>query len=107
MEYETTIELNLSTREDAIELTLTLQYEWCNDGIGSYEYWGSKEYDHGTDYVEINEVTYDKAGFTEAEIAEIDLTIEDQMSSLATEIEQNQPQENDDYDDYDPYDYDR
>ena len=72
MEYNTTIEVNLSTRPDSIELTLSLEYEWCNDGIGHYEYWGACGYDHGTDYVEINQVTYDKAGFTAEEIADID-----------------------------------
>lgn len=25
--------------------------KWENDGIGSYEYWGFREYDHGHDYL--------------------------------------------------------
>ena len=25
---------------------------WGNDGIGAYEYWGAKGFDHGTDYIE-------------------------------------------------------
>lgn len=104
MEYNTTIEVNLSTRPDSIALALSLEYEWCNDGIGSYEYWGSVEYDHGTDYVDINEVTYDKAGFTPEEIAEIELTIEEHLSSLTDEIAKQRPQANEDYDEYDTYD---
>lgn len=31
--------------------------EWENDGIGHYEYWGSKEYDAGHDYAVVTDYT--------------------------------------------------
>lgn len=34
------------------DLTVSVEYEVSNDGIGSYEYWGAKCYDAGTDYAE-------------------------------------------------------
>ena len=33
--------------------------EWSNDGIGYYEYWGSKEYDAGHDYAEVTDYAID------------------------------------------------
>ncbi len=109
MNYETSLTVELTTRPEPIELTLSLEYGWCNDGIGSYEYWGSTGYDHGTDYVEIENYSYDKDGFTDAEIAEIELTIDKSFGSLTAEIEKQKPLKNEDYDEYDPYDieYDR
>lgn len=43
-----------------------------NDGIGSYEYWGAKGYDHGTNYAEIEDngpykIGVDLSGYTEDE----------------------------------------
>jgi len=32
-----------------LEINVT---SWWNDGIGEYEYWGSKEFDKGRDYIE-------------------------------------------------------
>ncbi len=29
---------------------INIEYEWENDGIGSYEYWGAKGFDAGNDY---------------------------------------------------------
>ena len=30
---------------------------WGNDGIGPYEFWGARGYDHGRDYVDEFEIT--------------------------------------------------
>jgi hypothetical protein len=109
MNYNTTIEIELSTRPEPFQLDISVDYEWCNDGIGSYEYWGSVGFDSGTDYIDVSNVTYDKTQFTEQEIAEIELTIDSTVDSIKTEIERNNPKENEDYDECDPYDieYDR
>jgi hypothetical protein len=37
-----------------IEVLVT--YHWDNDGIGHYEFWGSKCYDAGSAYVEIDDI---------------------------------------------------
>lgn len=39
----------------------------CNDGIGSYEYMGHREYDAGEDYADIDEITWDKSEYTDKE----------------------------------------
>lgn len=35
-----------------------------NDGIGSYEYFGFKGYDNGTDYLHLEEINWDKSLYT-------------------------------------------
>jgi len=42
------------------------------NGIGPYEYWGSKEYDKGDIFLDVNEIIYDKKGLTEEEIKQIE-----------------------------------
>lgn len=45
--------------DDALILDVTVEFEaqptWDNDGIGTYEFWGYKEYDNGKDYVTLEE----------------------------------------------------
>jgi hypothetical protein len=36
-----------------------------NDGIGSYEYFGARGYDSGTDYLYLEELNWDKSLYTE------------------------------------------
>lgn len=36
-------------------MSVEFDVEWSNDGIGSYEYWGSKEFDAGNDYAEVSD----------------------------------------------------
>ncbi len=33
-----------------------VEYHWENDGIGSYEFWGGKGFDYGSDYPEIDDI---------------------------------------------------
>ena len=40
------------------EIKIEFDYTISNDGIGHYEFWGAPGYDAGTDYMEIDEVTY-------------------------------------------------
>lgn len=39
------------------EIEARVDFSVQNDGIGSYEYWGFKGYDAGTDYIEVEDVT--------------------------------------------------
>lgn len=50
--------------------------QWENDGIGSYEYWGSREYDKGRDYVSFEQngyPTWDKSKHNDDENEAIEL----------------------------------
>lgn len=38
------------------EIKVEYDYHWDNDGIGAYEYWGAKCYDHGMDYVKVEDI---------------------------------------------------
>jgi uncharacterized protein RhaS with RHS repeats len=48
-------------------LTIIYTKERCNDGIGSFEFWGSKYYDSGIDYWEVEIVGWNKDAFNDAE----------------------------------------
>jgi len=47
-----------------IEIELECSVVSCNDGIGSYEYWGSREYDAGENYADIDDIKWDKSKYT-------------------------------------------
>ena len=53
--------------ENDIEVLLECSIISENSGIGSYEYWGSQEYDAGEDYLIVEEMTWDKTLYTEEE----------------------------------------
>lgn len=42
---------------EEVRIDVEFEYHIKNDGIGWYEFWGSKEYDAGTNYPEIDEIT--------------------------------------------------
>lgn len=48
--------------DDAILLFVNVEFEaepqWENDGIGGYEFWGSREYDMGKNYVSLEQNGY-------------------------------------------------
>jgi hypothetical protein len=48
------------------------------DGIGPYEYWGSKGYDKGDICIDVNEIIYDKKDLTAEEINQIEEYFESQ-----------------------------
>ena len=48
------------------------------NGIGHYEYWGSKGHDKGDLFLDVNEIIYDKKGLTEEEIKQIEEYFESQ-----------------------------
>lgn len=68
------------------DLRVTFTKEWCNDGIGHYEFWGSKGYDSGTDYWEIDNIEWDKSQWTDAENKVIEEYINCHLEELIEEI---------------------
>jgi hypothetical protein len=54
MKFTTWITLDEDFNEMDIEVEVTYSLE--NTGIGGYEYWGSKEFDKGQDYIEIEDI---------------------------------------------------
>jgi hypothetical protein len=63
MRIETSIELpNIGEVVFFADLS---EFSIENDGIGSYEYWGHKCYDRGTDYLQLEEIHWDKSLYSE------------------------------------------
>jgi hypothetical protein len=48
--------IELPEQFDVPEIEVEVEYEIGNDGIGSYEYWGSQGFDSGTDYADIQDI---------------------------------------------------
>jgi len=84
---------DLYIKELDLDVELDCRLISCNDGIGSYEYWGSKEYDKGEDYLDIDEMTWDKTLYTEEENNIIDQYIKDNRDKITEKALK----------DYDPY----
>lgn len=102
--YRTLDEVEIASRPDVTSIEVTLSYVWENDGIGPYEYWGAKGFDHGHNYVVIEDYSYDQTGMTPEEIKTIDSMIENMMEDWANSIAD---ETEDDYDgDCEPDDYD-
>lgn len=64
-EYEFT-ELEIKYKNEYYSVSGSAIYEIENDGIGAYEYWGSKEYDAGCNYavfedVHLNDIVFLRA----------------------------------------------
>lgn len=53
-----------------------------NDSIGSYEYWGSKEYDEQPDYIAIDDIGWDKSLYTKEQNAIIDNYLNENLSEV-------------------------
>lgn len=100
--YRTLDEVEIASRPDDTSIEVTLSYYWENDGIGPYEYWGSVGFDHGHNYVVIEDYSYDKTGMTAEEIKTIDSMIENMMEDWSNSI----AEESKDDGDCDPDDYD-
>lgn len=89
---------NLGTDEErTIDLEVTLDYDWENDGIGAYEYWGAKGYDAGSNYVVINDWSFDHKDFTDTGIAEINSAIEHEIPKWEVEIAEESAKDEPDY----------
>jgi hypothetical protein len=58
------INYEVDIEDKTVVVTLTAECYMKNDGIGSYEYMGSVEYDEGKDYFYIEEITWPKFLYT-------------------------------------------
>jgi hypothetical protein len=91
MENTFYIEVELETRPEPVEIEVTTEGIWENDGIGAYEYWGQKCYDRGTDYFTIETWDWDKTGFTPEEIATVESAIEAKAKDWSEEVQPAEP----------------
>lgn len=62
-----TLDYDFYIEEHDLEVSLECSITSENNGIGSYEYWGSQEYDAGEDYPVVEEMTWDNSLYTEEE----------------------------------------
>ena len=69
-----------------VDIDVDCEYSIDNDGIGPYEYWGSKEVDRGIDYAVIDNTDWDKTGFTAEEIDLIEKEIDKKLDDWANKI---------------------
>lgn len=65
-EYEFS-ELEIEYRGEYYSVSGSAIYEIENDGIGAYEFWGSKEYDAGTNYAHFEDVHIEDIVFLRAD----------------------------------------
>jgi hypothetical protein len=68
------------------ELPVEYKGEWINDGIGAYEFWGAKCYDHGINYVQIEDIIPLFTDETSEQRSEIKSLINDNFEDYAEEI---------------------
>jgi len=64
------------------EITLEVEYETSNDGIGPYEFWGFRGFDKGNLCVDISKISYDKDGLSQEEIDLIEKQIQKEMEDI-------------------------
>lgn len=60
-----------------LEVPLKVEYHIENDGIGSYEYWGSPQYDAGQDYCVVDNITWNPNAYPSDINAELKEYLED------------------------------
>lgn len=82
---------------EELDLEIELDYHISkeNSGIGSYEYWGSREYDAGHDYYVIENFEWDKSLYTAEQNEFIDKYLIENHDKIEEEI----------LDKFDPDDY--
>ena len=82
-----------------IELEVESDGQWCDEGIGSYEYWGCRGVDHDWRY-EVDDI--ESAVDYEGRDWKDDL-MDDEIESIIRECESNPPEPDcDEPDDYEP-----
>lgn len=85
VEQAFTLEVFFETRTAEIEVTVG--FDWENNGIGSYEYWGSKGFDKGITYLVANEILWDSTGFSLEEVELVEGEIEASMTRWTEKAE--------------------
>lgn len=51
-----TLTYKIEIEIDYTQIPVIVSYHWDNDGIGSYEFWGQKCFDAGTNYIKIDDI---------------------------------------------------
>lgn len=81
-----TRDYELYIEEHNIEVTIDCHCILGNDGIGSYEYAGARGYDAGTNYLIVEDMTWDRSGFTEEQNSIIQEHINRNYEEIADEV---------------------
>ena len=68
--------------EEEKEIEVFVSYSSGYDGIGHYEYWGSKEYDKGNLCISLDEITYNREGLSHEEVTAIEAAILNKESEI-------------------------
>ena len=66
MRIETTLELPNNIGEVIFFADLS-DFSIANDGIGSYEYFGAKGYDRGSDYLHLEKIDWDNSLYSDVQ----------------------------------------
>jgi len=77
---------DMSTEEEWLNVEFYGDASVENDGIGSYEYWGFKGYDHGHDYFIVENITWDKNKYTEQQNQEINKYLENNWDKVHDQL---------------------
>jgi len=72
----------LECDEGYVGVVFKVEYSLENDGIGTYEFWGSQGFDHGRTYSVIENLTWDRDKHSPQENTSIEKYLED-MSNYA------------------------
>lgn len=71
------------------DIEVTYDYHIENDGIGSYEYWGFKGYDKGTDYLVVENVKLIKNDtYSEEDVKYIEKHIKENYETICEHLEE-------------------
>lgn len=79
------IHYELYIEEYELEVKLECDCTVENSGIGSYEYWGSKEHDAGENYLSCERITWNEEGYSDEVNKLIDQYIKENYSEIADE----------------------
>jgi len=74
------LEVELDSRPEPIEISITVEYSVQNDGIGPYEFWGQRCVDKGRAYIVIEDHSWNQAGFSEDDVYEVERQITKRQS---------------------------
>jgi len=93
---------DIEFHEDILHVEFTAEMISQNDGIGSYEFWGSREFDKGEDYWSIDKLSWDYDSYTKEQNAAISAYIDENWAEIdEKEGDEYQVDYEPDYDDYD------
>jgi len=96
--HTTTVMHMFELKEFYLEVPLEVEYHFENDGIGSYEYWGSPQYDAGQNYCVVDNITWDPIYHSSDINAELKEYLEDpdkydELAEIAAKLIEEHPEE--------------